>query len=243
MSSPGSGAISGADWLGAAMSGGRSSGGGGGGFGGGRAGGTMSRHYQDPQGNIYNKYEENPWQRSPASFLADRQQGLAERQQGFQENKFNQVWGALSGLLGRFGNGPPTKVGGDSGAGPHISAGPVYSPEQIQQNVNAARAQNEGKAATAMKKQREALAGRGFGDSSPLLAAMQASMNAGMMGANADAERGIRQGAAEMNAGQLLKGQTARENQYASRQAEQIQRERPWWNQTNALISAIAGLA
>jgi hypothetical protein len=201
--------------------------------GGGGAAGRMAQHYQDPEGNLYNKYEANPWVRSPASYLD-------ERKQGFAESKFNTVWGALQGFLNR---NQAMTIGGGSGPGPTINASPIYSPDQIQANVNSARAGNEAKAATQMKGQREALAGRGYGSSSPLLAAMQASMNAGMMNANAEAERGIRQGAAEANAGQVLKGQSARENQFAARQQEQIERAKPYWNQTNALISALAGLA
>jgi hypothetical protein len=237
LSSPGSGAISGADWLGMAMGGGHSSGGGGGGFGGGgHPGGLRSQFFQDPQGNITNQDERGVWQMSPASRLDDRRQAFAE-------NKFNNVWGALSGLLGKFGNGPPTTIGGNSGQGPAINAGPVYNPQQIQEQVNAAQAKNEATSATKTKTAREALGGRGYGQMAPQMAAMSQAMTAGLMNANADAGRNIRQGAAQMNADQVLKGQTAREGQYAARQSEQIARERPYWQQQNALIAALSGLA
>jgi len=149
--------------------------------------------------------------------------------------KINQAWdergttgGALSSALG---------------GGPAISAGPIWDPQQIQQRVNATRAQTDMGTASKMRQAAEQTAGRGFGAQSPLLMALQGNLQNQGMASNAQAENDIRWGAAQGNAGQVLKGQAFRENQYAARQGEEIERQKAAQSSMNALLQMLGGMA
>lgn len=167
-----------------------------------------------------------------------------QKQQWALENQQKQLhWNAVMGMLGGMANANPFQIGGSSGTGPGISVGGVYNPQQIEQQVNAARAGNDQSAATQQRNFANEAAGRGFASGSPLIAAMNQQIAGANMATNADAERNIRQTAAGQNAEQTLKSQQAAESQYASRQQEQIQRQQPYWQRQNALIAALAGLA
>lgn len=207
---------------------------GGGGRSGGGGGGGSPPVTQTPSGTL--------WDPSYGGrFIESPDLHLQQQAENAKEQRFNTVWGGLSGLLGRTTN--PITIGGDSGTGPEITVGGVYNPQTVNQQVNATRAKNDRSAAT---KSRDAVAdatGRGFGSQSPLLAALQGQIWGQNVATNTEAERAIRQTAAEQNSQQLLSTQQAREAQYASRQQEQIARAQPYFQTQNALIAALAGLA
>lgn len=215
-----------ADRMNAAFAGGRSGGGGG--------GGGSPPVTQTPSGSL--------WDPSYGGrFIESPDLHLQQQAENAKESRFNTVWGGLSGLLGRTTN--PITIGGDSGAGPEISVGGVYTPQMVNQQVNASRAKNDRSAATKARDAVGDATGRGFGSQSPLLAALQGQIWGQNMAANTEGERSIRQTAAEQNSQQLLSTQQAREQQYASRQQEQIARAQPYFQTQNALIAALAGLA
>jgi hypothetical protein len=189
-------------------------------------------------------------QKNPSAELDFQKSQMAQQGQEFQatladrQNRFNTVWGALSGMMGgAFGPGGAFTAGGQSPPSPEISVGGVYNPQQVQQQVNAARAGNDQATASRMRQFTSETTGRGFSPSSPLISAMWGQLQGQNMGANTDAEREIRQGAAGQNAQQLLATQQAREQQFASRQDEDIRRRQPYLQNVNAWISALAGLA
>lgn len=139
------------------------------------------------------------------------------------------AWGT-----GGFGQGAPPGAGQ-----PRISARPVYTQGDIQRQVNMQTAANDQGTATKMRDMQSSLAGRGFGSNSPLAQALGQGMQMGNLATNTQNASQTRLGAASANAQQVLAGQTAQEQQYASRQQEAIQRAGIY---QNFLSSALAAL-
>ncbi len=166
----------------------------------------------------------------------------AENQRIDKNNRFTSVMQSLQGLLGNF-NAGSTSVGGSSGTGPEITVGPVYSEQDIQRQINQSRAFNDAKAQTGFRTAQSQATGRGFSSRSPMLAALEGQYRNQALASSAEQETAFRTQAASENAGQILKGQQLRENQYASRMNEDIERRKPIFNTYNAMLSALAGLA
>lgn len=158
-----------------------------------------------------------------------------------RDQHFKALFPMLQQGFGAMGGGPFT-AGGASGPGPAISAGPVWNPQQIQQRVNASRAQTDAATASQQKQAGEAAAGRGFSAMSPLTMALQGQVAGQGMATNAANENQIRWDAAGGNAKQTLEGQKAREGQFAARQDEDIRRRQPWFQSQNALLAALGGM-
>lgn len=156
---------------------------------------------------------------------------------GNQQSRFNQVFGALSPLLGQLGQwgANSQQIGGT----PTINTNPIWNPQQIQQQVNAGRAQNDQATQTQMRLAGQQMAGRGFGANSPLAAAIQGQLAGQNLATNADTERQTRMGMTQANAGHQLGAQTAWEAAYADRL-------KPWLSYAgstqNALLAALSGL-
>ena len=164
---------------------------------------------------------------------------LQRQQLAFQQSKWNQAFGALTGMLGTN----PFQIGGQNTQQPEITTGGVYTPQQIDQQVSATRAKNDQATATAQKQAADAATGRGFGVNSPLIAALQNNLAGQGIAANAAAENQIRQTAAQQNAQQLLGTQTERQNAWEAANTLAIQRAKPYFDRQNALIAALAGIA
>lgn len=157
-----------------------------------------------------------------------------------KQNRFQTLFPLLKNQM--FNAGKMATAGGQSGASPEISVGGVLNPQQIQQQVNSMRAGNDQTGATQMAKQTADTSGRGFGSNSPLLQALHGQTQANTLAQNVGGERDIRLGAAQKNAGQLLNTQQAREQQFASRQNEDLERRKPYFSLQNTLLSSLAGL-
>jgi hypothetical protein len=209
-------------------------GGSGGPYGGSSGPSDSTGSFWDPTG-LTNKSGLRGWNESPAY-------KLAQQKQGFDQQRFQSVWDTvlgqfnnMAGGFGAFGGAP----GGQSGQGPEITTKGVYTQPQIDQQVNAAKAGNDAATAARTKAFSADAAGRGFAPNSPLALAMAGRFQNQNLATNADAEREIRQGAGEKNAGLLLKQQQAREQQFASRMDEDIRRRTPMYS----LLGTLAGLA
>jgi hypothetical protein len=151
---------------------------------------------------------------------------------------WNSAFGALSGMMGR----DPFSIGGSAGPLPEISVGGVFNPQQIDQQVNTARAKADRSTATQSREVADSAIGRGFAPNSPLIAALQTQLAGANIGSKAAAETDIRGQGAQMNATQLLNTQQARQNQYEAAESAKIARARPYFDQQNALIAALASL-
>lgn len=153
---------------------------------------------------------------------------------------FPSVQGILSGTSPIFGQFGSSYGGtGQQGQQPTINASPVYNNQQIQERVNDTRAQNDLSLASKQRANNQSMAGRGFGSRSPIAMAMNQAMFGQNLAANTQAENQLRFDAASANAKQLLAAQQAQEAQFASRQQEDIDRNKV----RSGLISALFGSA
>jgi hypothetical protein len=168
----------------------------------------------------------------------ERQAQAAELPHMLKQQRFNTLLPWLQGQMGSA-----FSVGGQSGPSPEISVGPTLNSQQVQQQVNAARAANDMATQGRTQGIQRQMGASGFGANSPLAMALTQSARNQNMATNTGNERDIRLGAAEMNAGQIFKTQMGREQQFASRQDEDIRRRTQQNSQYNALLSALSGLA
>lgn len=160
-----------------------------------------------------------------------------------KQQRFDTVFPWLQGQLGSaFSGGGMASAGGQSPPSPEITVGGVWNPQQVQQQVNAARAGNDQTTAKRVQSAGQDMASRGFGSSSPLLQALQGQAYAANLGTNTTNEREIRNNAGQQNAQHLLGTQSARENQFASREKADIARRAPYWQTMNSLVGALSGL-
>ncbi len=163
-----------------------------------------------------------------------------------KQGRFNAVFplfqNALGGLQGAAGGGGGYSGGGAFGQQPNIDAGPVFSPGQVQQQVNAARSGNDAASAGRTRQMSTQLAGRGFGSGSPLAMALEQNLFGQNLAANAGNERDIRMGATQGNADHVLKAQQAREGQFAARQQEEIERGKSYIGGMSSLLGSFGSM-
>lgn len=158
-----------------------------------------------------------------------------------QMSRFNTVLPMLSSQFGNLQSMMAT-AGGQSGPSPEITVGGVLNPQQVQQQVNASRAANDQATQGRIMGMQQNMAGRGFGTNSPLAQALSTGMQNQNLATNTANERETRLNAAQMNAGQVLKSQQAREQSFSNRQNESIERTKPYFSSYNALLASLAGL-
>jgi hypothetical protein len=188
----------------------------------------------------------------------DLQFRAAELPWQYRRDVFGQVMPLIQGLAGGVGGSGGSAafdqalqlVGGQNGPLPGLPSAEVFSPQQVQQQVNAGVAQNDQRAATASRAAAEDTASRGFGSRSPLLMALQSQIGTATGAANADFGRETRMRAAEANAQQGLQVAGLANQQYQLANDGDIRRRQAatnylGQNQANAmqLIAALAGLA
>lgn len=157
-----------------------------------------------------------------------------------RNNQFDRVFGMLSRGMGGIGGGG--LVGGASGPSPEITVGPIYSPGMIQQEINAGRASNDQRTAQQLRGIERQMGARGYASGSPLQMALNQQARQQNMIANTDVGRQTRWDTAQANADQVLKSQVAREQQFASRQGEDIERRKSNNQLRSAYVSALASL-
>jgi len=159
-----------------------------------------------------------------------------------QQQRFGQLFPLLSGMAGGIGGQNPYTIGGQMPPAPNISANGVYSPEQVQQQVNTQRAANDQSTATQQRNMQQGLAGRGYGANSPLAQSLGASMQGQNLATNTANETQTRLGAQQANVQQQFAGQQAQQQQYAQNQQLAIQRAQPFFQRQNVLLQALSGM-
>lgn len=115
-------------------------------------------------------------------------------------------------------------VGGQAPALPGLPSSEVFSGDQVNQQVNAARAQGDQGAAEQTRQSQQRLAAQGFGSRSPIQAALQQQILTGAGASNADQERQIRLDAAQANAQQGLSVGSLANQQYQLNNDQDIRR-------------------
>lgn len=152
------------------------------------------------------------------------------------------LFGITGGGKGSIQSRPDVDTGLVSGPQPTISTGPVIGDDILQQQINAARAGIAQSTAGAQQRLAEQMGARGL-DVSPALLAMQAQLGSRGLGQQTSAERELRLGAAERNAGHVLQAQRAlaeaNEAAFGNRQREQIERQRIAMSPFQGLFSSI----
>jgi hypothetical protein len=124
----------------------------------------------------------------------------------------------------RMGPLDPPNGGGVGGGGsvtqlarvnaPYISARGVFTPAQLQQQVNAIYARNDARTQAAIRQLQGDLAGRGFGAASPLALALQAGLVGSQLRASFEAASQVRLQAAQANVDATFRGQQALSQQF-----------------------------
>lgn len=127
------------------------------------------------------------------------------------QGRWNTVVGMINPYLnngsasgGYFGRGPV-------GTTPNIDASPIYSPDMIQQQVNAQRAGNDARMVGDIRSIQQGAAGRGFGSRSALAQSLEQNARMANLLANTSNERETRMNAAQTNRDFQLKAQQAQE--------------------------------
>lgn len=158
--------------------------------------------------------------------------------------RFGQVFPTIQGELTNIRN----QLGQQPGPGglansPEITVGPVWNNQQQQQAVNASRAYTDQATQARTRTMQRNLGGQGLGSNSPMASALQMGYQNQGLNTNVSNEREIKTGMAGQNAQHVLGTQQARENQFATRQDEDIRRRQPLWGSYNALLAQLGGLA
>lgn len=121
----------------------------------------------------------------------------------FRRDVFNKIFPLAGGAMGE-GSVNFSQVGGTNTPMPTLPNSFVYSPQQVQQQVNSAKAQGAQGAATQKRQIASDISSRGFGGRSALAMALNQAADTGARARNADQEREIRFDAAGANARQDL---------------------------------------
>lgn len=176
------------------------------------------------------------------------QMSIARLPIDFQREKFGQLFPLVSSAIGgAMGGGGMGGAAGSSGASfgggsAQMAPGTVYTPGQIDQQVNAMKAGNNQAAATQQRQNAAATAAGGFGGHSPLLAALNNQAQMGAMQANTSGERDTRLAAAAANAKQGLGAAQANNQANIGFQQNAIDAQRNQLNARTSLIAALAGM-
>lgn len=202
--------------------------------------GTQSGLQRDWQG------QQNSQSQQFQGTQADKQRAL-ELQLGmapidFAREKFNAVMPMIGGAIGGIG-GIRGGGGGGGGLSPQqqTQIGDIWNQGQIDQQVNAAKAGDAQQAATASNAAARNTAGKGFGSSSPLLAALQGQIQTGRMATDAESERGIRLNSAQANAQNRLQTGSLAEQQWLDAQDQNLRRQQLGYSGPASLLAAMGG--
>ncbi len=140
----------------------------------------------------------------------------------FAQDKWNQVWPFIQTYLQNpnQGSGALSWTGllAAIGAAPYITTGGVYTPSQLQTQVNLLYARADQKSQTLLHDAQIDLAGRGFGGSSPLLDMLRFSYEAENIETSTEGAAQLTLQSSKENVLALLSQQTERQTQYAAAQ-------------------------
>lgn len=204
-------------------------------------------------------YQFGPQPESPEMKLAreqaERAQAEAERNRQFQgqQNEADRqaqlapftyrqqlTERLLPTILGGLG-GTGSQVGGTIAPQPAFTASPVYTDQQMNQQVNAAVGQNDARTATQQRLLGQSAAGRGFGAASPATAALSRSIDTAGMRENATAEREIPFQAAQANNDSMFRGSQLMQQAWRDREDSDIRRRQQNISSVTSLLGLLGG--
>lgn len=109
---------------------------------------------------------------------------------------------------------------------PEVTVGGVWSPRQVDEQVNLMRAKNDAKAETEVRDQLSRMGSTGYGTNSPLAQALSANARGKAFAANTEGENTLRWDAAQGNAEHLLQSELAALTRGQSLSEDDLQRRR-----------------
>lgn len=133
------------------------------------------------------------------------------------------------------------RVGGQMQPQPAFNPSPVYTDQQMKQQVNAAQAANESRGATAQRQLQDSSGSRGFGAASPAVQALSRQIQMQTMGANATAAREIPFQAAQANADSMFRGQQLQHQRWQGAEDSDIRRRQLQFNKFQSMLSLLGG--
>lgn len=167
---------------------------------------------------------------------AQKDRDLKLQMQAAQLGPRNEILRQLmgGGLNGMFG-----QVGGTIAPQPGFNPSPIYTPEQTQEQVNAARARNDARSATQQRLLGQSAAARGMGMASPGMTALARQIGTANMRENAEAERQIPFEMAQANADSMFRGQQLQQNMWQAREDSDIRRRQQQLQSITSLLGLL----
>jgi hypothetical protein len=168
---------------------------------------------------------------------------------GLKSSEFNSAYGLLSNqIAGGNGSGSATGAGPGGLGGyntssqPGVTTGGIWTPGQVQQQVNQSNATGIQGAQTLQRQQANQMAGQGFGSASPALAQLQGNAMSQALASNAANAGNIQYQAAQGNAQQNLASQTQAQTGWQQAQQTDVARRALNEQYAASLAQAISGL-
>jgi hypothetical protein len=123
---------------------------------------------------------------------------------------------------------------------PYISVRPVFTPAEIQQQVNAIYARNDARTVSSIRQSQSDLAGRGFSSNSPLLEAIRIGLEGQNLQASVQGASQTRLGSAQANVESVRAGQELRQHQYDQYWQGAIEIQKNLFNRQVGVLGAVA---
>lgn len=158
--------------------------------------------------------------------------GQQEARDRYKMSIFDKLYGAS----GQYG-----AVGGTTQPQPTITRGPLYSQQQIDQQVNQGVAANDARYQTLMKQLGESAAARGLGMRSPAIQAQMTQLGIANIGDNARTEMATPMRYLQANADQTFRTDQLAQQQWMGGEDVDIRRRQQQLQQLNALLSSLGG--
>lgn len=138
-------------------------------------------------------------------------------------------------------------VGGSTAAAvtvtvPYIASRGVFTPTQLQQQVNAAYARNDARTQTQIRQAQGDLAGRGFSSTSPILDALRVGFVTANLRASIEAATQIRLQSAQANVDAVFRAQQAKSEQYLKQEDVLINAAQVAVQRQVGILNAVASL-
>lgn len=162
----------------------------------------------------------------------------------FAQDKWNQVWPFVQGFLSNPNSGQGSlswsQLLAALGPAPWISESGVYTPSQVQAQLNALYARSDMETATKIHDAQIDLAGRGFGGSSPLIDMLRFSYEAVSVQSSVEGAQQLALQLAQANTEMLLNQQSKRQEQYGTNEQTYMQLARTTVELTVGLFDAVS---
>lgn len=123
---------------------------------------------------------------------------------------------------------------------PYISVRPVFTPSEIQQQVNAIYARNDARTVSSIRQSQSELSGRGFSSNSPLIEAIKIGLQGQNLQASVSGASGVRLSSAQANVDAIRESQKLRQDQYDQYWQGAIDIQRNLYTRQVGVLGAVA---